>query len=31
MGEDLLDLVIDFTLETTGHILSGIGITSDEN
>ena len=31
MAEDLLNVLIDFTLETTGHILSGIGITSDEN
>ena len=31
MAEDLLDMAIDFTLEVTGHFLSGIGITSDED
>ena len=29
MAEDLLDVLIEITVETTGHILSGIGVTSD--
>ena len=26
MAEDILDLAIDFVVDTTGHILAGIGV-----
>ena len=29
MAEDLLDIVIDLAIDTTGHFLSSIGVTSD--
>ncbi len=31
MAEDLLDVMIDLAADTTGHILSGIGATSDND
>ena len=30
MAEDLLDPVMDIVDDTTGHFLSGIGVTSDK-
>ena len=31
MVEDLLDVVIDIVADTTGHFLSGIGVTQDKD
>ena len=29
MAEDLLDIAIDFIADTTGHLLAGIGVGSN--
>ena len=30
MAEDILDAAIDFIVDTTGHVLAGIGVGPNE-
>ena len=30
MADDFVDMILEITIETTGHILSGIGVTAEK-